>query len=202
MPELPEVETIIRGLKKRILNLKIKDVWSDAKKIIKKPQTFSKFKSEIKNRKILNLRRRGKNILIDLSGNKVLLIHQKISGHLLYGEWGKEKDKWVSKIPGALSEDSWNQYLHLIFFLNNNEQVALSDLRKFAKVELWNKQDLKNSKSIKHLGFEPLERNLTFEKFKNILNQRKRGKIKQILMDQEIIVGIGNIYANEILWES
>ncbi len=202
MPELPEVETIIRGLKKKILNLKIQDVWTDSKKIIKKPKQFSRFKKELKGKIVVGIRRRGKNILIDLSGDKVLLVHQKISGHLLYGRWKKEKGKWISEVQGSLVNDFWNNFLHLIIFFNDNRQLALSDLRKFSKVELWDKEKLEKSKYLQSLGAEPLEKDFTFKKFKESLNKRRRGRIKQVLMDQRIIVGIGNIYANEILWKS
>ena len=202
MPELPEVETIVRDLKKKILNLKIKDVWTDSEKMIKKPKQFNYFKKELKGRTIKGARRRGKNILIDISGDKVLLIHQKISGHLLYGKWRKEKQKWISEIQGSLINDYWNSFLHFIIFFNNNKQLALSDLRKFSKIELWDKEKLEKSEYLQFLGAEPLERSFTFKKFKESLSKRKRGKIKQILMDQKVIVGIGNIYANEILWKS
>ena len=202
MPELPEVETIVRDLKKKILNLKIKDVWTDSEKMIKKPKQFNHFKKELKGKTIKDIRRRGKNILIDIFDNKVLLIHQKISGHLLYGKWKREKEKWISEIQGDLLNDSWNNFLHFIIFFNNDEQLALSDMRKFSKIELWDKEELEESEYIQSLGAEPLGESFTFKKFKESLNKRKSGKIKQILMDQKIIVGIGNIYANEVLWKS
>jgi len=89
MPELPEVETIVRDLKKYILGRKIEDVWSDFKKMVKKPGDFEVFKKEIIGRKIEGIKKRGKNILFKLSGGKTLLIHQKLTGHLLLGKWGK-----------------------------------------------------------------------------------------------------------------
>jgi len=79
--------------------------------------------------------------------------------------------------------------------------LALSDLRKFAKVELWDTRKLAGSEEMKNLGPEPLEKDFTFEKFKEIL-KRKKGKIKQVLMDQKVIAGIGNIYSDEILFEA
>ncbi len=202
MPELPEVETIVRGLRKKILNLKIKDVWSDSKKLIKKPEDFEKFKKEIRGKKIEGVERRGKNILINLSDNKVILIHQKITGHLLYGEWEQRDNEWVALNSKALAKDKWNKYLHLIILFESGKQLALSDLRKFAKVELWEKDKLKESESFQSLGPEPLKEEFTFEKFKEALNTRRSGKIKEILMDQKVLVGIGNIYASEILWRS
>jgi formamidopyrimidine-DNA glycosylase len=200
MPELPEVETIVRELNREVLARTFLDVWTDFKEMIKKPKSFDEFRKEIKGKKILNIRRRGKNILFDLSGNKVLLVHQKLTGHLLLGKWHLEKGRWISEIPGPLSDDPMNKFLHLIFWLDDKRQLALSDLRKFAKVELINKEELE--KELKSLGPEPLEKDFGFEKFKEQILKKKRGKIKQILMEQEVIAGIGNIYSDEILWQA
>ena len=215
MPELPEVETIVRELKKEVLNRTFLDVWTDFKKMIrlrqgyggqvKKP--FEKFKKEIKGKKIKDIKRKGKNILFELSGDKTLLIHQKLTGHLLLGKWKQKKGKWISQVKGPLADDPMNKFLHLIFWLDNRrhppatQMLALSDLRKFAKVELWDTQDLKKSKDFKEIGPDPLEKSFTFQKLKDIF-KNKRGKIKQVLMDQTVIAGIGNIYSDEILWEA
>ena len=201
MPELPEVETTVRDLKKHILGRKIEDVWSDAKSLIKKPKDFGLFKKEIIGKEIKKNWRRGKNILFELSGEKTLLIHQKLTGHLLLGKWELAKGEWQAKIPGPLSNDSMNRFLHLIFWLDDGRMLALSDLRKFAKVELWDSEKFKESEELKSLGPEPLEKEFTFEKFRKTL-QQAQGKIKQVLMDQNIIAGIGNIYSDEILWEA
>ncbi len=197
MPELPEVETTILDLRKRILGRVFVGVWTDFKKIIKKPD-FEEFKKEIKNKKIEKVWRRGKNILFDLSGDQVLLIHQKLTGHLLLGKWKKINDSWQPLVKGPLSEDPMNRFLHLILFLDNGEQLALSDLRKLAKVELLDKEKLK--KELSSLGPEPLEKDFTFEKFKE--NLRQKGKIKQVLINQKVFAGIGNIYSDEILWQA
>jgi len=201
VPELPEVETIVRDLNKEVLSRTFFDIWTDFPKMIKKPKGLEKFKKEIKGKKILNIRRRAKNILFDLSDNKTLLIHQKLTGHLLLGIWKQEEGIWKSKIKGPLADDPMNKFLHLIFWLNDGRQLALSDLRKFAKVELWEKDALEKSDGIKSLGPEPLEKDFTFEKFKEVLLKNK-GKIKQVLMNQTVIAGIGNIYSDEILWQA
>jgi len=202
MPELPEVETIVRELNREVLGRAFFDVWTDFPKMIKKPKSFEEFRKEIKRKKILNIGRRGKNILFDLSGNKTLLIHQKLTGHLLIGKWKVASGKWISEIPGPLREDPMNKFLHLIFWLDDKRQLALSDLRKFAKVELWDKEALEKSEEMKSLGPEPLEKDFSFERFKEALSKKKKGKIKQVLMDQEVIAGIGNIYSDEILWQA
>ncbi len=199
MPELPEVETTVRDLQKKVLKRTFVDVWTDFEKVIKKPKDFQVFKKEITNRKIKNVRRRAKFILFDLSGGKTLLIHQKLTGHLLLGKWRRRDNKWLASTR-PLSERI-NTYIHLLFTLDNGEMLALSDLRKFAKVELWDTRKLAGSEEMKNLGPEPLEKDFTFEKFKEIL-KRKKGKIKQVLMDQKVIAGIGNIYSDEILFEA
>ncbi len=198
MPELPEVETTVRDLKKKVLNRTFIDVWTDFKKIIKKPD-FEEFKKEIKGKKIEKTQRRGKNILLELSGNKTLLIHQKLTGHLLLGSWILSNGYWKSKNPGPLEEKT-NLYIHLLFTLDSGQMLALSDLRKFAKVEFLDQEELKEE--LISLGPEPLERNFNFEKFKEVLSQKRKGKIKQVLMDQRILAGIGNIYSDEILWRA
>ena len=195
MPELPEVETIVRGLKKKVQGRTFLNTWTDSKKLFKNI-TFEKFLKEIKGKKIVNIRRRGKNIIFDLSDNLVLLVHQKITGHLLLGEWEKKGNKWISKEKGAKLNDPMNQSIRVMFFLNGM-QMALSDLRKFAKIELWKKQALE--KELELLGPEPLE--INFNDFKKLFS-KKKGVIKQVLMDQNFIVGIGNIYASDILWEA
>jgi len=201
MPELPEVETTVRDLRKKVLGLKIENFWTDFKKNIKRPKNLEEFKKTIIGKKIIDIKRRGKNILFFLSGEKILLIHQKLTGHLLYGKWNMEHGAWHPLEAGLLNE-SVNRFIHLMFKLDNGKMLALSDLRKFAKIEIWEKVDLEDSEGFKNLGPEPLDKNFTFDKFKKRLEKRKKGKIKQILMDQSVIVGIGNIYSDEILWRA
>ncbi|RLC39796.1 MAG: hypothetical protein DRH33_01870 [Candidatus Nealsonbacteria bacterium] len=197
MPELPEVETTIRDLKKKVLKRTFLDVWCDFPKMIRKPKSFSEFKRKIKNKKILKIWRAGKNIIFDLSENFSLLIHQKLTGHLLYGKWKMENDKWVAEEDGPLKNDPMNRFLHLIFELDNGCQLALSDLRKFAKVELAKTEEIREE--LKSLGPDPLK--ISFGEFKERLASRK-GKIKQVLMDQEVISGVGNIYSDEALFDA
>jgi formamidopyrimidine-DNA glycosylase len=200
MPELPEVETIVNGLKQEVLHRTFVDIWTDTPSLIKHPK-FEQFKKILIGKKIKDVKRRAKNILICLDEDYVLLVHQKMTGHLMVGEWIKEKSKWLSKLKGSLADDPMNAFLHLILFLNSKQQLALSDVRKFAKVELWKKEELLNSKEFSSIGPEPLDIDFTFEKFENLFI-KKKGNIKQVLMDQSFIAGIGNIYASEILFEA
>jgi len=200
MPELPEVEIIVRDLNKTIQGLKITNVWTDWRKMVKKP-SYSNFVKQIRNRKILKARRRAKYILIDLSKGKTLIIHQKISGHLLYGKWSVKGKEVKILSNGPLKDDPQNRFIRLIFYLSNGKQLGLSDLRRFAKVLLVDSDKINDLKEIKELGPEPLDKKFTFKKFKEIFKNRQ-GKIKQVLMNQGMIAGIGNIYSDEILFEA
>ena len=197
MPELPEVEVTTRGLRAKVLRRTFVDVWTDFQKMIKKPG-FREFERKIKGKEIKGIRRKGKNIIIDLSGRVSLLIHQKMTGHLLYGKWEKKKKEW-KPIKNKILEDRNNGYIHLMFFLDNGKMLALSDLRKFAKVELWKTEDLEESEVFKKLGPDPLK--ISFDEFKEIL-KGKKGKIKKVLMNQEVLAGIGNIYSDEALFRA
>lgn len=203
MPELPEVETIVRELRKKVVGLKITDAWADWPKTLKQAGGIDGFKKQVKNKKILSVRRRAKYIVMDIEGARTLFIHQKISGHLLYGKWKLNKGVWVSRISGPLQEDRQNGYIRFVLRLNNGYQLALSDLRRFGKVILVDDDKVKDLKEIRDLGPEPLE--INFKQFEGLFTsagRRKKGKIKQVLMDPAFIAGIGNIYADEILWAS
>ncbi|KUK66238.1 MAG: Formamidopyrimidine-DNA glycosylase [Parcubacteria bacterium 34_609] len=148
MPELPEVETIVNDLKKEIIGRCFVNLWTDTENMIKR-DSVNDFTKKITNKKILDIKRRGKNILIYLDKGVILLIHQKISGHLLLSKWEFIDNQWVAK-SGPLSEDKMNGYLHIVIDLDDGRQLALSDQRKFAKMEI-----LKDDKI--DIGPEPLE---------------------------------------------
>ena len=202
MPELPEVETVVRDLRKKIIGRKIIKIWTDFPKMIKLPQGFGKFKRQIEGRTIKKVWRKGKNILFNLSGEKILLIHQKLTGHLLFGKWIFQSGRWRPAVSGPLADDPMNRFLHLIFFLDNGQMLSLCDVRKFAKVELGSRRKILGSKELKELGDNPVSKEFTFNKFRKVISKRRKGRIKSVLMDQRIIAGIGNIYSNESLWEA
>ncbi len=198
MPELPEVETIVRQLNKKVVGRKILDVWTDWPKMIR-THSLDKFKREIKGRKILHAHRRAKYVLIDLSGGKTLIIHQKISGHLLYGKWKVENNKPTPVTEGPIKSDPQNRFIRFILHLDNGYMLGLSDLRRFGKALLVDTDKMGSITEIKKLGPEPLDKNFTLKKFGELM-AKKRGAIKKVLMDQFVISGIGNIYSDEILW--
>lgn len=191
MPELPEVETTVKGLRETIVGFVIKNVWTDLstkdkrqRDTIANPRYFKIFKKEVLNKKILSIERRAKNILINISGGKTILIHLKMTGYLFYGKNPKIK------------------FAHVVFSLSNKKYLVLSDLRKFGKITLLDTATAHDTKHLNNIGPEPLSPNFNLEKLKVCLNKRPNGKIKTILMDQSIIAGIGNIYSDEILWRA
>jgi formamidopyrimidine-DNA glycosylase len=207
MPELPEVETTVKGLQAKVLKRTFVDVWSDWKKNIKKPADFELFKKELEGKKIIRVWRRAKNVIFELSEGYSLLIHMKMTGHLMVGDWIMDGKKWVAVKRGPLDEKI-NTFIHLVFTLDNGKMITLSDLRKFAKVQLWKTEELLQSEEFNSWGPEPLEKDFTFKKFKHIFEnlppgiKGKKGNIKQVIMDPEVIAGVGNIYASEALWWS
>ncbi|KKT18724.1 MAG: Formamidopyrimidine-DNA glycosylase [Candidatus Nomurabacteria bacterium GW2011_GWF2_43_8] len=213
MPELPEVETTVRGLRRTISGLKIKEVWTDLsakdkrqKGAIANPKYFRTFRKQILNKKVLSAERRAKNILINISGGKTILIHLKMTGHLLYGKYKFEKNKWIPAEKGPL-DDPYNRFIHAVFSFSNGKHLAFSDARKFGKITLLPTKIAHNSKHLNNLGPEPLEKRFTWQKLKEQLQpafaQGFGGRrIKTVLTDQSIVAGIGNIYSDEILWRA
>lgn len=197
MPELPEVQTIIDDLNKKIKGDMIVGFWSDWKKTVRMP--IEKFEKEIKGRKTLSASRIGKNIFLNLSGGKTIYIHLKMTGHLLVKRKAQnakrktnEKDYFDEKV---------NQYIHHIFYLKSGRTLEFSDLRKFGKIILVDTNKIGDVAEIKSLGVDAMSKEFTLEKLEKILD-KKSTKIKLLLIDQSKIAGIGNIYASEILYEA
>jgi formamidopyrimidine-DNA glycosylase len=191
MPELPEAETTVQGLRKTVVGLTIKDTWTDLSTKDKRksgtiadPKYFPVFKKEILNKKIISAKRRAKNVLINLSGGKTILVHLKMTGYLFYGKNPKIK------------------FAHVVFSLSNKKYLVFSDMRKFGKITLLNTKIAHDSKHLNTVGPEPLDKKFTLEKLKERLNKKPNGKIKTVLMDQTVLAGIGNIYSDEILWRA
>jgi len=204
MPELPEVQTIINDLNHKIKGDTITGFWTDWPKAIKN-LSADKFIKEIKGRKILDARRIGKNIFIDLSGGKTLYIHLKMTGHLLIkSQIQNPKSQTNSKFKNPKSKNYFNEkvnsYIHHIWYLGKNKTLEFSDVRKFAKIVLDDTRKINNLPEIKKLGVDAMSPQFTFAKFNEILEKRKSRPIGIVLMEQELLSGIGNIYRSEILY--
>jgi formamidopyrimidine-DNA glycosylase len=215
MPELPEVQTTVSSLQKVLPKLKIIDVWTDLPikiaggiraETLKSSLFYKSFRSRVVGSKVLSVSRRAKNILIHLSNKETILVHMKMTGHLLYGLYEKvtegKKEFWrpAQKEKNDALRDPFNKFLHVVFSLSNGKNLVLSDMRKFAKVTVLPTKDIFKSKHLSHLGPEPLDKKFTSEVFLERLNLWPNGKIKTALMDQSLISGIGNIYSDEALF--
>ncbi len=207
MPELPEVQTTVDGINTLVKNKVISDIWTDLNNssarfgdCIKNPKFFTQFKNRLIGKKIIGASRRAKNILIDVIDGKdkeTILIHMKMTGHIMYGSYmyDAEKNHWYPKAGQIALEDPFNRFLHLVITFTNGKQLVLSDVRKFAKVTLVESY----TKEFSHLGPEPLEKEFTSAVFLKQITRFPNKSIKTSLMDQRLISGIGNIYSDEIL---
>ncbi|WP_022853039.1 bifunctional DNA-formamidopyrimidine glycosylase/DNA-(apurinic or apyrimidinic site) lyase [Thermodesulfatator atlanticus] len=180
MPELPEVETIKNTLASKITGKKIIDVRIGLPKLVS-PQP-GKFIELIKGQEIKNLLRKGKFLIIELSNDLALLVHFRLTGQLVYLE--------DSQRPP--------QHTHIIFSLTKGT-LCYADLRQFGRLELLRKEALTEHKSLLRLGPEPFD--IKNDDFLKILQKSSR-KIKALLLDQEKIAGLGNIYVDEALFRA
>lgn len=181
MPELPEVETVKDALKLRLNNKRIirtKVLWDN---IIAYPSK-EEFIKETSDQTINDVKRRGKFIEFVLD-DYYLLSHLRMEGKYFFKK----------------SSDIINKHEHVIFELDDNTELRYSDTRKFGKMYLIKKEDINSVGPLVELGLEPWDDNLTSD---YLINKYKNKKlpIKTVLLDQSIIVGIGNIYADEILF--
>ncbi len=191
MPELPEVETVVRGLRKRVMGETIGKVRLNAPPnsiVVSKSLKPKRLDRQLEGRLIEAINRRGKNILIELSGELTLWVHLKMTGRF----------RWVdSKLPVEKHDlvvfDLQNSKKHI----KNN--LRFNDYRRFGRLRLFPNDELWQQKGLAELGPEPLE--ITAENFAELIRSRKR-MIKPALLDQSLIVGIGNIYADEALYAS
>ena len=196
MPELPEVETIVQDLKKKILNKKIVSTQVLLKKMVKE-RTLKSFQQGLGGRELVDISRRGKLIIFTLSGKKeFLLVHLKMTGQLIYKAHnqliiGGHSDEKIN------THEAYQRYIHVIIQFEDLSELFFSDQRQFGYLKIVSGAEYK--KILSKFGYEPLEPGFNLKKFKEILKNRKRN-IKALLLDQSLIAGIGNIYADEILF--
>ena len=209
MPELPEVEYTARQLRASVAGATISDAQVFWERTVSHPDVPD-FLAEIAGRDILNVRRRGKYLLIDLSGELFLSIHRRMTGNLLLLPPGWEVDMsrresdpamWKLKGPVFISAEGVTnpetEYCRVCFNLGDGRRLLYTDPRKFGRIELWPRA--REAEVFKMLGAEPLSEEFTIEQLEAALAGRK-GIIKQVLLAQEVVAGLGNIYADEALY--
>lgn len=190
MPELPEVETIRLGLQKYIAGKTIRNVE------IRVSEMFEGDKKNIIGAKIVGLKRIGKGLIIELDNDFVLAVHLKMTGQLVYRD-AKTKPVLSPKVGGATLP---SKYSHIIFSLDNGGFLYYNDLRQFGWIKVVGKDQLMQMPFFKEMGPEPLK-DLTLGLFEKIIKSSSVS-IKPLLMDQKKIGGVGNIYANDALFDS
>ena len=190
MPELPEVETIRRGLTNFLKDSKITKV-----KVLC-DKSFIGRKTLVEKQKIINIRRKGKALLIDLENGITMMIHLRMTGQLIFrGEGnfagGHPTDSFINELP--------DKQTRVIFELENGT-LFFNDQRKFGFVKILETSEVENDDFIKSLAKEPWD--MTIKEFKENLMHHKTAPIKATILDQKVIAGLGNIYADEALFLS
>lgn len=195
MPELPEVETVRRGLHELIVGLTIRSVDFDY------PKGFPNSKPDVNNfvigAQIIGIRRRAKVLLIDLNSNYTLVTHLKMTGQMVFvGDKrfgaGHPNDSLIGSLPDKSTR------VNIEF--TDSSRLFFNDQRKFGWMKLLPTPEVPEMAFMQKVGPEPLNPNTSLADFSKRLFRRKNSNIKATLLDQSVIAGVGNIYADESLW--
>src|SRR2546423_1586907 len=184
MPELPEVEHVVRALRRTIVGRQIVASQIKLPKLIT-PLKPAQFNRKIKGVRIEAINRRGKFILIELNSDRVLAVHLRMTGKFLY----------------LNAEDDVPKHSHAIFYLDNERRLVFRDQRQFGVMKLVTTAELAQTKGISELAPEPFGDEFQLDYLKSVL-KRSRRSLKTLLLDQTKVLGLGNIYAAEALFRS
>ncbi len=196
MPELPEVETIRHDLSRFLLQQKISQLKVSYRNLLK--PNYQTVRHALLNRYFTKVSRRGKLLILSLSSGKFLLIHLKMTGQLVWqpvhGKLlaGGHPIKEATRVP--------NRFTHITLVFKNGARLYFNDVRRFGYWRVVDKLVLDDI--LAYFGPEPLSVNFNPVYFRTKLQRKKRSQIKNILLDQQVVAGIGNIYADESLWQA
>ena len=197
MPELPEVEVVKRSLTRKVQNLIIQKVnIKDSK--LRYHIDKNKFR-KITGLRIKKIERKSKFLLFFLNKNFIMMVHLGMTGKFFFVD--RKNTKLKTSFYYNIDYKKEQKYDRVEFILNKNQKLIYNDVRKFGFIKLLSNKKYKNNFHLKHLGPEPLKNTFNYTYFKNYIKGRSR-VIKDILMDQKFVSGLGNIYANEILFLS
>lgn len=196
MPELPEVETVRRGLSELIISRQIKSVEHDT------PKSFPNAEADVNQfmigSTITAVRRRAKVLLIDLSTEYTLVIHLKMTGQLVFRSTnavfgaGHPNDSLIGELP--------DRSTRVAISFEDGSTLFFNDQRKFGWMKLLPTIEVPNIDFMKKVGPEPLEADFSADEFAARFKRRAKTSIKAALLDQTVVAGVGNIYADESLW--
>ena len=181
MPELPEVETIRRGLEQQLLGREFAGVEVCYQGLLKRPRA-EEIQQQLPGRRVTSVERRGKYLLLHLHDGTTMVIHLRMTGQLVFSGEAATVQK----------------HLHLIFFFTDGTSLAFSDIRKFGAIWWLPKESLAELKGLSALGPEPLSADFHFPYLDREVEKRTVS-IKALLLNQQFLAGLGNIYADEIL---
>jgi formamidopyrimidine-DNA glycosylase len=218
MPELPEVQTIVSELNRKLKNKTIRTVEVRSPKMVHigpdvvsnirvvKSYKVTKFIKLLERQKILSVRRRAKLLIFDLSGPLSILVHLKMTGQFIF-EDEKLRQRTGSKyrIINQLSAPLVrlpSKYTHVIFNFSDGSILYFNDVRQFGYLKIVHDDEIEHVRELKEYGPEPLGREFTFSLFLAAARKHGKGKIKLVLMDPKVVAGIGNIYSDEILFHA
>lgn len=195
MPELPEVETVRGGLERLIIGKKIKKVIHNNDKSF--PNALVDVEQFLIGATITTIRRRAKLLLIDLSSGYSLVVHLKMTGQIVFvGQErfgaGHPNDSLINELP--------DKSTRVTISFSDNTTLFFNDQRKFGWMKLMPTIEIPNIDFMKKVGPEPLEASFTAAEFRERFIRRQRTNIKAALLDQTVVAGVGNIYADESLW--
>lgn len=218
MPELPEVQTVVSELNKKLRGLKIKRVVvNNAKLISIGPNTVSnirnvpqstvdKFVKLLTGEKVVSVMRRGKMLIFDLAGPLSMLVHLKMTGQFIFESPAQRKKtssmyRILNKLTAPLVKLP-GKHTHVIFYFTDGSILYFNDIRQFGYLRIVEDRDIAQVREFSEYGPEPLDKKFTFEVFADSMKRRSKLPIKLALMDTKVVVGIGNIYSDEILFHA
>jgi formamidopyrimidine-DNA glycosylase len=218
MPELPEVQTIVSELNRKLKNRKILSVEVNAPKMVSVgPGTVSnirkadkrsadKFISLAAGNKFLSVKRRAKLLIFDLSGPLSILAHLKMTGQFIFEDKVLRsktlgKYRMFNKLSAPLMQLP-GKHTHVIFNFADGSHLYFNDIRKFGYLKIVRDDELDRVRELREYGPEPLSKEFTMTCFLTAAKKRVKGKIKLVLMDPKVVAGIGNIYSDEILFHA
>jgi formamidopyrimidine-DNA glycosylase len=218
MPELPEVQTVVSELHRKLKNKKIKSVEVRKPKIVSiGPKTVSnirkaseanakQFAQLLAGQKITSVTRRAKMLIFDLSGPLAMFVHLKMTGQFIYEDKALRKKtggkyRILNRMTAPLVELPC-KYTHVIFTFTDGSTLYYNDLRQFGYLKVVRDAEIKQIKELQAYGPEPLDKKFSLTDLRRFADTRKKISIKQYLMDPKVVVGIGNIYSDEILFHA
>ena len=218
MPELPEVQTIVSELNRKLKNKAIKSVIVNAPKVVgigpavlppkrvTAQSTVEKFKKLLIGQRIVLVKRRAKLLIFDLSGPFSILAHLKMTGQFIFEDRKLRqrtggKYRLLNKLAAPL-EQLPSKHTHVIFALSGGSKLYFNDVRKFGYIKVVRDDEIDKVPELNDYGPEPLSKKFTLLTFLTAVKNVSKRKIKEVLMDSKIVAGIGNIYSDEILFHA